>query len=192
MKRSIGAKTILYPTPVIAVSTYDENRKANVMIVAWGGICCSEPPCIAISLRKATYTYHNLLNNKAFIANIAGEEMVDKLDYMGITSGQNVDKLERLGLTPERCHNVNAPYIKEFPLIIQCNVIRVVEIGLHTQFIGEIIDIMVEEKFLDKEGNPDITKIKPVVFDPARREYFSIGDSLGKAFSIGRKLKIGN
>ena len=41
MKKSFGAKTILYPTPVLVVGTYDLNGRPNVMTAAWGGICCS-------------------------------------------------------------------------------------------------------------------------------------------------------
>ena len=54
MKRSLGAKTIVYPTPVLIVGTYDKAGMPNAMNVAWGGLCCSNPPSIAISLRKAT------------------------------------------------------------------------------------------------------------------------------------------
>ena len=56
MKKSIGAKTLLYPTPVLIVGTYDKTGKPNVMTVAWGGICCTTPPCVSISVREATYT----------------------------------------------------------------------------------------------------------------------------------------
>jgi hypothetical protein len=44
MKKSMGAKTVVYPTPVFVVGTYDGQGKANVMTAAWGGICCSRPP----------------------------------------------------------------------------------------------------------------------------------------------------
>jgi len=56
VKKSLGPGTWLYPTPVFVVGTYDAGGKPNVMTVAWGGICCSKPPCVAISVRKATYT----------------------------------------------------------------------------------------------------------------------------------------
>ena len=64
MKKSLGAKTILYPTPVLVVGTYDLNGKPNVMTAAWGGICCSVPPCVAVSLRKATYSYGNIVQSQ--------------------------------------------------------------------------------------------------------------------------------
>ncbi len=54
MKKSLGAKTIVYPSPVFLVGTYDDSGNPNLMAAAWGGICCSVPPCVAVSLRKAT------------------------------------------------------------------------------------------------------------------------------------------
>ena len=64
--KSIGAKTIVYPTPVLIVCTYDGEGRPNGMTVAWGGICCSDPPCIAVALREATYSYGNLMHRRAF------------------------------------------------------------------------------------------------------------------------------
>jgi len=60
MKKSIGAKTLVYPTPVFVVGTYDKDGKPNVMTAAWGGICCSNPPCVAVSLRKPRYSLERL------------------------------------------------------------------------------------------------------------------------------------
>ena len=54
MKKSIGARTIVYPAPILVIGTYDREGKSNVMTAAWGGICCSSPPCVAVALRKAT------------------------------------------------------------------------------------------------------------------------------------------
>ena len=71
MKKSIGPKTLVYPTPVFIAGTYDKAGKANVMTAAWGGIGCSKPPRVAVSLRKARYTYDNLVERKAFTVNIA-------------------------------------------------------------------------------------------------------------------------
>jgi flavin reductase (DIM6/NTAB) family NADH-FMN oxidoreductase RutF len=39
MKRSLGAKTLLFPTPVLLVGTYDNEGKPNLMNAAWRGIC---------------------------------------------------------------------------------------------------------------------------------------------------------
>lgn len=57
MKRSLGSKALIYPSPVWCVGSYDKNGNPNVMTASWGGICCSKPPAVTISLRKATYSY---------------------------------------------------------------------------------------------------------------------------------------
>jgi flavin reductase (DIM6/NTAB) family NADH-FMN oxidoreductase RutF len=92
MKKSLGSKTLLYPTPVWVVGTYDKDGKPNVMTIAWGGICCSKPPCVAISLRKATYSYGNIMERKAFTLNIPSEAHAGQADYFGLVSGKNEDK----------------------------------------------------------------------------------------------------
>lgn len=188
MKKSLGAKTIVYPTPVFIVGTYDGKGKPNAMNAAWGGICCSKPPCIAVSLRRATYTYGCIVEKKAFTINIPSEAHVKVADYLGIASGKDRDKFEIAGLTPVRATHVDAPIIKEFPLALECKLIHTIEIGLHTQFIGEIMDVIVDEEMLDAGGKPDITKIKPIIFAPDCGTYHGFGPSIGKAFSIGNEI----
>jgi flavin reductase (DIM6/NTAB) family NADH-FMN oxidoreductase RutF len=186
MKKSLGAKTLVYPTPVFVVGTYDRGGKPNIMTCSWGGICCSQPPCVAISLRKATYTYGNLAERKAFTISIPGEEHVKQADYIGLASGRDADKFAVTGLTPVRSDLVDAPYVKEFPLILECKVVHVFELGLHTQFVGEIVDVKGEESVLNSNGLADIRKVKPLVFTPDTQAYYGIGDFLGHAFSVGR------
>lgn len=189
MKKSLGAKTLLYPAPVWVVATYDKEGKPNAMTIAWGGICCSKPPCVAISLRKATYSYSNIVERKAFTLNIPSEAHAMEADYFGSVSGRNEDKYTATGLTPVKSEIVDAPYLKEFSLILECKVIHVLEIGLHTQFVGEIIDVKADESVLDEKGLPDIEKVKPIIFSPEVRRYHKVGDYLGEAFSIGKSIR---
>jgi flavin reductase (DIM6/NTAB) family NADH-FMN oxidoreductase RutF len=188
MKKSIGAKTLVYPTPVFVVGTYDKNGKPNVMTAAWGGICCSKPPCVAVSLRKPRYSYENIIERKAFTVNIAPEKYVKESDYFGIASGRNKDKFAASGLTPVKSGVVDAPFIKEFPFALECNVLHTIEIGVHIQFIGEIVDIQADEEMLNDEGVPDIEKVKPILFAPEMQAYYGVGRFLGKAFSIGKEI----
>ncbi|MBF0528446.1 MAG: flavin reductase family protein [Deltaproteobacteria bacterium] len=186
MKASLGAKTLGMPNPVWVIGSYNQTGRPNIMTAAWCGICCSQPPCIAVSLRKATYTYGNLMARKAFTANIPSENYAVQTDYVGMVSGRDTDKFETTGLTPVRSTIVDAPYINEFPLILECRVIHVAELGLHTQFVGEIMDVKAEETVLS-ENDPDLLKIKPIVFSPGSRHYYGIGPVLGPAFKIGKQ-----
>jgi flavin reductase (DIM6/NTAB) family NADH-FMN oxidoreductase RutF len=187
MKKSLGAKTLAQPAPVWVVGCYDAKGKPNIMTIAWGGICCSQPPCVAISLRKATYTYGSIAERKAYTVNIPSAALVKEVDYVGTVSGRNIDKFVMTKLTPVRSELVDAPYIKEFPVVIECKVLHTVEIGLHTQFIGEIVDIKAEESVLNEQGVADILKVMPLIFDTGQGAYYSVGDRIGKAFSIGKR-----
>jgi len=188
MKKSLGAKTLAQPAPTWLVGTYDANGKANIMTIAWGGICCSSPTCVAVSLRKATYTYDAIAARRAFTVNIPSESHVREADYAGIVSGRDADKFAVTGLTPVRSELVDAPYVAEFPLILECRLLHTVEIGLHTQFIGEIIDVKADESVLNDKGVPDAAKVKAFSYDPGSRNYFAIGALLAPGFTIGREL----
>ncbi len=188
MKKSLGAKTLVYPTPVFVVGTYDPNGKPNVMTASWGGICCSRPPCVAVSLRKATYTYRNIVHRKAFTISIPSEDHLKQADYFGIVSGTNTDKFATAQLTAEKSRLVDAPYVSEFPMVLECRLVHVIELGLHTQFVGEILDVKVEESALGAGDAADIKKVRPLVFTPDTQSYYGVGAFLGKAFSVGESL----
>lgn len=188
MKKSLGAKTIVYPTPVLLVGTYDDAGKPNAMTAAWGGICCSSPPSVAVSMRKATYSHGNIVRRKAFTVNVPSEHHVKEADYCGIVSGRTEDKFAATGLTPIRSELVDAPLIQECPLVLECRLAHTFELGLHTQFVGEILDVKIDEEALGHDGLPDVEKLLPISFAPESRFYYGIGRLLGKAFSIGKTL----
>jgi flavin reductase (DIM6/NTAB) family NADH-FMN oxidoreductase RutF len=189
MKKSLGAKTILYPTPVLLVGTYDAVGKPNIMTVAWGGICCSSPPCVAVSLRKVTYTYGNIVQQGAFTINIPSEKYASTADYCGLVSGKKADKYAEAGLTPIRSSLVNAPYIEEFPLVLECKLVHQIELGLHTQFVGEILDVKADVNVLDGHGVLNVEKLQPFFYAPEANAYYGTGKRLGDAFSIGQAVK---
>jgi flavin reductase (DIM6/NTAB) family NADH-FMN oxidoreductase RutF len=181
MKKSLEQNTSLSRRLSGLSGAEDSQGKPNIMTIAWGGICCSQPPCVAVSLRKATYTYGSILERKAFTVNIPSAALVKDVDYVGTVSGKNVDKFNMTKLTPVRSDLVDAPYVKEFPVVIECKLLHTLEIGLHTQFVGEIMDIKAEEAVLGEKGLADILKVKPFVFDAGQR-LLQHREQIGKAF----------
>ncbi len=177
--KSLGAKTFAQPCPVWVIGSYDAAGKPNVMTASWAAICCSQPPMVTVSLRKATYTYGSIMASKAFTVNVPSEAFVKEAAYFGSVSGRDVDKFKESGLTPVKSSLVNAPYIKEFPLVIECKLARTVELGLHTMFIGEIVDVKAAESVLGANGAPDVAKLKPFIFAPGNSGFFGLGAPLG-------------
>lgn len=187
MKKSFGPNTFMPTTPVLLVGTYDEVEKPNLMTAAWGGICCSKPPCVSVSLRKATYSYAGIVARKAFTIGIPSASQAAQADYMGIASGRKLDKFAEAGWSAVRGEHVDAPYAGEVPFVLECRLVHSAELGLHTLFVGEILDVKADEAVLGEDGLPDMAKLAPFVFDTMHKDYYGLGQVVGKAFSIGKK-----
>ena len=81
MRKSFGAKPMLYPMPVLIIGTYDENGVANAMNAAWGGI--SESTEISICVDDEHKTIANVLKND-FAA-----EKIDESENTKINESEN-------------------------------------------------------------------------------------------------------
>lgn len=195
MKRSLGPKAFGFPAPVFLVGSYDKDGKANIMNAAAAGTCCLSPPCIYVSLREATYTYHNILENNAFTVSIPSQEQVVEADYFGIASGKNADKFDVTKLTPVKSELVNAPYVDEFSVVMECKLRETVNLGSHTMFIGQVIDLKANEEVISKITvkndlellKVDIEKSQPIIYDLSLRGYYELGQKIGNGFSDGLK-----
>lgn len=188
MKKSLGASPLAQPAPVWAVCAYDVDDKPNAMIAAWGGIASSDPASVTVSLRPGRHTYAGIMKHKAFTISVCPEWLAAESDYLGLVSGKNVeDKIAKAGLTPVRSDVVDAPYIDEFPLIVECELTETVELGVHTIVVGKIVDVKCDDdKLID--GHADISKVKPMVFAPGTKNYHGVGEVVGKGFSSGVKF----
>ena len=122
---------------------------------------------------------------RAIAADFAAEA-----DYCGMVSGLNTDKFAGAHLTHVRSGLVDAPYVEQFPMVVECAVTHVLELGLHTLFVGEIKDVKVDEEALDENGVPLPEKVRPLAYAPEARTYHSLGPSLGAAFSLGKPLMV--
>jgi flavin reductase (DIM6/NTAB) family NADH-FMN oxidoreductase RutF len=187
MKRSLGPATLVLPTPVWVIGTYDSEGRPNAMTAAWGGVACSKPPAVSVSLREATYSYANIVDRKAFTVSIPSVAQARQADFLGIASGRDVDKFAGAGLTATRSDLVDAPYVAEFSLCMECRLLHSLKIGLHTLFVGEIVDVKADEEVL-VDGIPTMGLVKPFVFSVGEQAYYAVGDLVGPAFRLGRDL----
>lgn len=183
---SLGARPFAVPAPVFLVGSYDADGKPNIMTASWGGLCASQPPCLAVSLSKARWSFAALEERRAFTVSIPSTTMAAHADYAGITSGRNENKFAALGLTPVPAEHVDAPYVGECPVTIELRVVHTLELGSHQQFVGEIMDVKIHQSCLDSQGNPRMDALDPLLFAPLIREYWSVGRMVAKAFSVGR------
>ena len=65
--------------------------------------------------------------------------------------------------------------------------IQVHEIGLHVQFIGEILDVKADAEVLGGSGAPELDKVRPFALYPGDWGYYGVGELLAHAFVVGKK-----
>ena len=188
MKKSIGKEMPLYPAPVSVIASYDKSDRADVMTASWVGICCSEPPCIQVSIRKSRHTHDSILIHQAFTINIPSSKYIAETDFFGISSGSRCDKFTESGLHAQKAPNVEAPLVEEFPISIECELLDTLNLGSHVMFIGRVVNTLVSEECLDEKNKIIPEKISPFCIAPGNGDYFALGEKIGKAYSDGNKF----
>ena len=179
--------TQLAPVPAVLVGCGDRRRwKYNLITVAWCGTVASDPPLLTISVRKERYSYAPIAETGEFTVNLPDSRMVTALDHCGVVSGRDVDKFALHQLTPVPGSRVAAPLVGESPLSLECKVVKSLDLGSHTMFLGEILAVQVSSELIDENGRFDVGRADLVAF--AHGHYFGLGKCLGSfGFSVRRK-----
>ena len=167
----------LFPCPVVLVTCVDSAGKPNSITLAWAGTVCSEPPMVGLGIRPSRYSHKLIEESREFVVNIPSAEIVRETDYCGVTSGRDVDKFAETKLTAEQADKVKAPLIRECPVNIECTLRQVIPLSAHDLFIGEIVQVHIDQAVLYKKGNIKIRKAAPFTYNLG--EYWSLHKKLG-------------
>ena len=187
MRKDFGAKTWLYPMPVLIIGTYDENGKANAMNAAWGGIYDYNQITVSLSGHVST---DNIRKSKAFTISVGTKSTLEACDYVGLVSQEKEpNKLDKAGLHPIKSNKVNAPLFEELPFTLECELVSLEgDLGEGGTLIGNIVNVSIDESVLT-DGMLDVKKLQPISFDPINNKYLLLSEEAGDAFKAGLKLK---
>lgn len=172
---------MLYPVPAVMISCADKEGRANVMTAAWAGTICSDPVMLSVSIRKERFSHHIIKETGEFVVNLTTEKLVKVTDYVGVKSGKDIDKFNLPGdlkITKSPSQKIKAPGIAESPVNLECKVKDIIELGSHDMFIAEVVNTVVDEKYLDENGKFDLSKAGLITY--SHGEYYSLGKYLGK------------
>ena len=187
MTKNFGAKPYLFPMPTYMIGTYNEDDTVDVMMMAWGGICAED--MVALNLEAEHKTVQNIEIRKAFTLAIPGADTLKESDFLGIaTANKMKDKFERTGLHAVKSEKVDAPVITEYPVTLECEVAEMQNQPYGLRVLGRIINVIADEKVLDKKGKIDASKLHAFVFDQMQNDYYAIGEKVGQAWHSGAEL----
>lgn len=83
------------------------------------------------------------------------------------------------------------PYVFPMPVLmitLECKVTKLQHESYGFRVLGEIVNVIADEKVLDENGKVDPTKINAFVFDQYQNGYYKIGEKVGQAWSSGKKF----
>ncbi len=163
MKVSVGPQALALPAPVWLIGSYDRSGRPNAMAASWAGVCCSEPPCVAVAVRPERYSHHGIAEHGAFTVNVPSVEQVAATEVFGSQSGRDSDKFAATGLTAQPSELVDAPLIAECPVIMECRVRQAIDLGSHTLFVGQVIDVKAEPALVTATGAIDAQALETFV-----------------------------
>ena len=188
MKQNWRPGTMIYPLPAVLVSCGETPEEYNMLTVAWTGTICSDPAMCYISVRPERHSYDIIKRTGEFVINLTTEALARATDWCGVKSGKDVNKWREMGLTPVPATVVNAPLIEESPVSIECRVKQILPLGTHDMFIAEVVNVVVDEQYLDEKGKFDMVRAGLMAY--SHGEYFTLGKSLGHfGWSVRKKAK---
>ena len=186
--KSFGPKAWMLPQPVLIIGTYDKGGKPNAMNAAWGGQWDAKVIMISMGSHATT---ENLNRCPDFTVAFATQETLVAADFVGIVSQKNdPDKMAKTQWAAVKAEHVEAPIFTAFPMTLECRIKEKIdesETGYY--IVAEIVNILVDEKYLAADGKPDVEKMQLITFDPIHLGYIALGDRVGNAFADGKKLK---
>jgi len=160
--------------------------KPNFQAIAWFNIVDYDPCLIGVSSEKSHYTNKGIKENKTFSVNIPNSSMASATDFCGIYSGAKVDKSKVFDVFYGELQT--APMINKVPINVECELTHTIEL-LHAEFfIGEIVSVYMENKYLVND-KPDIKSLDPLLYEDGLGNYWNLGDFLAKGFEIGKQFK---
>lgn len=184
MRKDLKIIPGIFPMPVLMIATYNEDRSVDVMNAAWG--MAYDFKYIKLNIGEEHRTTQNIRRTGCFTVSLATTDTLKESDYFGIVSGNKVkDKFEKSGMTAVKSKNIDAPIITEYPICMEC---KATEVDGEYGVLGEIVNLSIDERYLDENGNPEFSKMNTIAYDPFTHGYYEVTKKVGQAFKDGKDL----
>ncbi len=187
MKQTVDKNLFCLPWTQTLLGTHVDWR-VNFMALDWLTRVNFQPAMLGICVNKGHASNAAIRKTGEWSINIPTVDMVARTDYCGIVSGSKADKSKLFEVFYGELKQ--APLITECPLALECRLVQTVELPTNTFFIGEIVNIYFEEKYLEN-GKPDVKKIRPFLLTMPDNRFWAVGEQVGNAWKDGVKYQEG-
>lgn len=173
-KACFKGSVMLNPTPVVLVTSMNNEGKINIFTIGWISTVCTKPPVLAVGIRPERLSYDYIKESNECVINLTTKDMVRITDYCGVVSGRKVDKIEKLSLKLNDGLSIKTPSLDISPVALECKVKSITPLGTHDMFLLDIINIKVNEDLIDDNGKIHFEKADLISY--CHGEYFPLGN----------------
>lgn len=180
MKKNLGAKNVLYPMLIVIIGC-EVNGKANFNTINNVGII--DQGILAIGMGKNHYSNQGIKENRTLSVNIPSAELVERVDYIGMNSGEKTDKSQVFRTFAGTLHG--APMIDEASLCMECEVIDIYDRPNFDVFIVKVVNTYCESDIVT-DGRIDYLRVNPLFYDMTSLHYWKFGERMMRAYTVGK------
>ena len=151
------------PRPIAFASTVDSNGNVNLSPFSYFNVFSSNPPILIFSpsrrVRDNTtkHTLENAIETKEVVINVVNFPIVEQMSKSSIEYEKGVNEFIETGLTQVESLLVKPPRVLESPISFECKVQDIVSLGESAGagqlIIAKVVQIHIDKKFLDKNGD---------------------------------------
>lgn len=151
------------PRPIAFASTVDSNDNVNLSPFSYFNVFSSNPPILIFSpsrrVRDNTtkHTLENAIETKEVVINVVNFPIVEQMSKSSIEYEKGVNEFIETGLTQVESLLVKPPRVLESPISFECKVQDIVSLGesggAGQLIIAKVVQIHIDKKFLDKNGD---------------------------------------
>ncbi len=134
-----------FPMQAAIITCIDKKGKTNPITVAWHTPISKNPTLYGVSVAPSRYSYKIIKESKEFAINFAPYNIVKSIQLCGTKSGRNTDKIKETILTLSKSKKIKTKIIKECYANLECKLFRIIKLGDHILFVGEVIHIQIDE-----------------------------------------------
>ena len=151
------------PRPIAFASTVDSNDNVNLSPFSYFNVFSSNPPILIFSpsrrVRDNTtkHTLENAIETKEVVINVVNFPIVEQMSKSSIEYEKGVNEFIETGLTEVESLLVKPPRVLESPISFECKVQDIISLGesggAGQLIIAKVVQIHIDKKFLDKNGD---------------------------------------
>ncbi len=184
-KKNIGSVFAMYPTPLGVLGTRDsETGKVNFMEIGHVGVVSHS--LLLVSLHSAHLSTDIALKEKKMSFSFVNDAMLQRADYVGITSGKKTDKSD---VFAHHLGDGGTPIVDDADCTLELEVVDDYQVDGFHNLICKVTSTYINPDMIDDKGKPDYDKFKPILFEMPSYKYLRTGEVIGNCLEMGKQYR---